>query len=49
MAIQEREQELFGQVLNEEELQDELDKLDAIIMEEQIPEANNDMIGREEA
>ena len=38
-AIKDRERELFGQVLNEDELQDELDKLDAIIAEEAIPDA----------
>ena len=38
-AIKERERELFGQVLNDDELQDELDKLDAIIAEDAIPEA----------
>ncbi len=30
---------MFGQVLNEGELQDELDQLDAMILEEQLPSA----------
>ena len=33
------EAELFGQVLNDEELEDELAKLDAIIVDEMIPSA----------
>ena len=38
------ERELFGQVLNEDELQDELDKLDAIIAEEMIPDARQERL-----
>ena len=33
------EAEMFGRVLKEDDLQDELDKLDAIILEEAIPSA----------
>ena len=33
------EAELFGQVLNDDELEDELAKLDAIIVDEMIPSA----------
>jgi hypothetical protein len=33
------EQELFGQVLNEDDLEDELAALDAKILEEEIPDA----------
>ena len=44
MAIKEKERELFGQVLNDEELQDELDKLDAIIAEEDLPNAGNNVL-----
>ena len=38
------EVKLFGQVLNEDELQDELDKLDAMIMEEEIMPAGQGVI-----
>ena len=41
---QQMERELFGQVLNEEELQDELDKLDAMIAEEQIPGVSQERV-----
>ena len=43
------ERELFGQVLNDDELQDELDKLDAMILEEQLPSAADNMISSSEA
>ena len=43
------ERELFGQVLNDEDLQDELDKLDALIFEEQVPEAEDNIISNKEA
>jgi hypothetical protein len=33
------EAEMFGRVLKEDDLQDELDKLDAIILEDAIPSA----------
>ncbi|CDW79385.1 charged multivesicular body protein 6 [Stylonychia lemnae] len=39
LAIKEKERELFGQVLNDDDLQDELDQLDAIILEEELPNA----------
>ena len=39
VARQEMERELFGQVLRDEDLQDELDQLDAMIMEEQLVDA----------
>ena len=48
-AIKERERELFGQVLNDDELQDELDKLDAIIAEDAIPEAADTAIVAKQA
>ncbi len=48
-ARQEMERELFGQVLNEDELQDELDKLDAIIFEEKVAEAGSKVISKGEA
>ena len=38
-ARKDMEAEMFGQVLNEGELQDELDQLDAMILEEQLPSA----------
>ena len=37
LARQEQEQQMFGQVLNYDELQGELDALDAMIAEQQIP------------
>lgn len=38
------ERELFGQVMDEDELQDELDKLDEIIMEREMPAIRKDLI-----
>ena len=38
-AQKDAEAEFFGALLNEDELQDELDKLDALIAEEAIPES----------
>ena len=38
-ARKDMEAEMFGRVLNEDELQDELDQLDAMILEEAIPNA----------
>ena len=38
---QKMEQELFGQVLNDEDLEDELAKLDALILEDELPAAGS--------
>ncbi len=38
------EQDLFGQVLNDEDLEDELAKLDVIIAEEMIPSAGTGIV-----
>lgn len=38
------EQELFGQVLNDEELEDELAKLDALILEDELPAAGSSQL-----
>lgn len=35
---------MFGRVLNDEDLQDELDKLDAMILEEALPSAPDTLI-----
>ena len=43
-AIKEREREIFGAVLNEEDLQDELDQLDAMIAEDAIPSAPDTLL-----
>lgn len=39
MAVKEKEMELFGQILDEDELEDELNKLEADVIEMQIPDA----------
>jgi hypothetical protein len=38
-ARKDMEAEMFGRVLKEDDLQDELDKLDALILEDAIPSA----------
>jgi len=43
------EQELFGQVLDEDELSDELDALDAMMVEKELPSAPVERIGEEQA
>lgn len=43
-ARKDMEAEMFGRVLNEDELQDELNQLDAIIMEDAIPSAPTNII-----
>ena len=43
-AQKDAEAEFFGALLNEDELQDELDKLDALIAEEAIPEPGKGII-----
>ena len=43
-AQKDAEAEFFGALLNEDELQDELDKLDALIAEDAIPEAGKGVI-----
>eukprot|EP00347_Sterkiella_histriomuscorum_P011315 403372921 len=40
--MQEKEREFFGQALNDEELEDELQKLDALILEEELPSAGTE-------
>ena len=40
---------MFGQVLNEDDLQDELDKLDVMIAEEQMPEIADNLISKADA
>ncbi len=43
------EQEMFGMVLNDEDLEDELAALDVLIFEEQIPEVSQNIISQADA
>ena len=48
-AIKERERELYGEVLNLDELQGELDELDALMYQDQLPSAAEGKISVGEA